>query len=97
VKHAVNYSDLDKTQLFKSHAAIESFLAYYKTFDFLEVENISKFGKKATSMEESVAQVSVCYIWSGDKKTQDVIIWLESGQRETRPYIDWEGEQKERV
>jgi len=56
VKHSVGYFELEQTKLFPNHAALVSFIGFYKQYTFCKCEVISKYGKKAKTIEESIAQ-----------------------------------------
>ena len=55
VKFSVRYADLEKMQLFPSHASLNHFLKFYSRFDFNEPELITKYGAKPRSLEDAVA------------------------------------------
>ena len=55
VKFSVRYADLEKMQLFPSHASLDKFLKFYSQFDFNEPELITKYGAKPRSLEDAVA------------------------------------------
>ena len=55
VKFSVRYTDLEKMQLFPSHASLNHFLKFYSRFDFNEPELITKYGAKPRSLEDAVA------------------------------------------
>ena len=51
----MRYADLEKMQLFPSHASLDNFLKFYSRFSFNEPEFITKYGAKPRTLEDAVA------------------------------------------